>query len=134
MNSVSAIALSGLSAASLRLRVSAGNVANAMSSGPLPGSAASGNFPAAYNAERVDQVAVAGGGNSAAAGSASPGTLTAYDPAAPYVNSQGMVASPNVDLANEAAQQIMARVSYAANVAVLKADAQMTASLLNITA
>ena len=45
-----------------------------------------------------------------------------------------MVAMPNVDLTNEAVQQLTARISYAANLAVLKTDMQMTSALLNITA
>ena len=68
MSIVSSIALSGLSAASLRLRVSTGNVANALSSGPLPGSAQSGSYPDAYVPQRVDQVARADGGTDATCG------------------------------------------------------------------
>jgi flagellar basal-body rod protein FlgC len=86
MSIVSSIAASGMAAAALRLQVSANNVANAATSGPLPGST-----------------------NSA-------------------------VASPNVDLASEIVQQIMARVSFAANAQVMKTDAQMTAALFDITA
>jgi flagellar basal-body rod protein FlgC len=134
MSIVSAIALSGLSAASLRLRVSASNVANASSSGPLPGTAASAGFPAAYTPQRVDQVEQAGGGTSAGVGAVSPATVTVFDPTAPYADSEGMVASPNVDLAGEIVQQMMARISFAANAQVVRADARMTASLLDITA
>jgi len=132
MSNVSSIALSGLSAASLRLQVSANNVANAYSAGPLPGSPASGNYPAPYVPERVDQVDLAGGGTSATINAVSPATVTTYDPTAPYADSNGMVAMPNVDFANEAVQQLMARISFAANVMVLKTDAQMMKSLLDI--
>ena len=45
-----------------------------------------------------------------------------------------MVASPNVDLANEIIQLLIARTSYAANARVIRADAQMSAALLNVTA
>jgi flagellar basal-body rod protein FlgC len=41
-------------------------------------------------------------------------------------------ANPNVDLANEIVQQIMARVSFAANAQVMKTDARMTAALFDI--
>ena len=64
----------------------------------------------------------------------SPATVPAYDPTAPFANASGLVAMPNVDLGNEAVQQIMASVSYAANAAVLKTDAQMTSTLLNVMA
>ena len=134
MSSVSAIALSGLSAASLRLQVSANNVANASSTGPLPGSAQSGNYPAAYTPERVDQVALANGSTSARVTAKSPSTMPAYDPTAPYVDSNGLVAQPNVDLAGEIVQQLTATISFAANAQLIKADHKMTASLLDITA
>lgn len=41
-------------------------------------------------------------------------------------------ASPDVDLAGEIAGQIMARITFAANAQVMKADARMTAALLDI--
>lgn len=134
MSNVSSIALSGLSAASLRLRVSANNVANSLSSGPLPGSAASGNVPDAYTPQRVDQSALANGGTTARVSNVSPATVTTYDPSAPYANAQGLVAQPNVDLASEIVQQLTAKISFAANAQLIKADHKMTASLLDITA
>jgi flagellar basal-body rod protein FlgC len=134
MSIISSIAVSGLNAASLRLQVSAGNVANAGSSGPLPDSSASRRFPNAYGAERVDQTANADGGTHATVSTASPATVPAYDPSAPYANGQGMVAAPNVNLANEIVQQLTAQLSFAANAQLVKADHTMTASLLDVIA
>ena len=133
MSIASSIAASGMAAATLRLQVSANNVANAYSSGPLSTSAASGNFPDAYVAERVNQVGLAGGGTSASVGFVSPGAVPAFDPTAPYADANGMVDSPNVDLTSEIVQQIVARYSFAANAQVLHSDARMTAALLKIT-
>lgn len=45
-----------------------------------------------------------------------------------------MVAAPNVDLANEAVQQMMAGLTYAANAGVVRADNTMTSALLNVFA
>jgi flagellar basal body rod protein FlgC len=45
-----------------------------------------------------------------------------------------MVAAPNVDLANEAVQQMMAGLTYAANAGVVRADNPMTSALLNVFA
>ena len=134
MSSVSSIAISGLSAAALRLQVSANNVANVYSSGPLPDAAAGANFPAAFMPQRVDQAARADGSVSTSVKAVSPASVPAYDPTAPFANASGLVAMPNVDLGNEAVQQIMASVSYAASAAVLKTDAQMTSTLLNVMA
>ncbi len=48
-------------------------------------------------------------------------------------NKVANAASSDVDLADEIVQQIMARVSFAANAQVMKTDARMTAALFDIT-
>lgn len=134
MSIASTIAVSGLNAASLRLQVAASNIANVSSDGPLPGASNPENFPPAYAALRVNQTASVGGGTSATIGVESPATVSTFDPTAPYANSDGFVASPNVDLATEMIQLLMARITYAANAQVIRADAQMSSAVLNITA
>jgi len=128
------IALSGLTAASKRLEVSASNVANASSGGPLPDASAEvkANFPPAYVAQRVDQVEVPGGGTVANVVPENPGTVSVFDPSSPFANDKGMVAAPNVDLANEAVQQILARENFAANINVIRTYERMMKSLLDI--
>jgi flagellar basal-body rod protein FlgC len=134
--SVSSIALSGLAAAALRLEVSAGNVANARSAGPLPsaGPAIVASYPAAYAALRVDQVETAGGGTRGIVRPAQRATVAAFDPEAPYADGDGMVAMPNVDFASEAIEQLLARTSYAFNALVLRSHSQMMKTLLDMTA
>jgi flagellar basal-body rod protein FlgC len=136
MSSISAIALSGLNAASLRLQVSASNVANAGSTGTLPN--ANGTVPAgspqAYAPLEVVQSASAGGGVQTSVTTVTPSTTAAFDPQASFANQDGLVAAPNVDLASEFVGQLLASYSYAANAIVLKADDRMTQSLLDITA
>ena len=134
MSIASTIAVSGMNAAALRLQISASNVANVQSSGPLPDSASAGSYPPAYNARAVNQTAMPDGTTFATVAPVLPGTVKSWDPAASYANAQGMVASPNVDLANEAVQQMMAGLVYAANAAVVRADNQMTSALLNVFA
>src|SRR5262245_52146694 len=56
MSIASTIAVSGLSLARLRLQVAAGNIANASSDGPLPGTPNPENFPSVYSPLRVNQV------------------------------------------------------------------------------
>jgi len=133
MSIASTIAVSGLNVASLRLQVAANNIVNAWSNGPLPGAPNPENFPTAYTPLRVNQTDVAGGGTSATVTAVSPATIPSYDPTAPFADSNGMVASPNVDLANEVVQLLIARYTYAANTQVILADAHMSAALLNIT-
>jgi len=136
MNTALAIATSGMAAASLRLDVSASNVANMSTTGPLADANAANvaKFPAAYTPLRVDQVDVAGGGTAATVTTVSPSYLPMYDPSAPYADKNGMVAAPNVDLANELLQQFIARTLFAANAKVMQVDSQMAGTLLNITA
>ena len=131
MSNASAIAVSGLNVASLRLQVAASNIANSLSTGPLPDAANAANFPAAYSALRVNQTDAAGGGTSATVATITPATV--YEPTAPFADDNGMVAGPNVDLANELVQLLVARYTFAANAQVIRGDAQMSASLLNIT-
>jgi flagellar basal-body rod protein FlgC len=132
--SVSSIAASGMAAASLRLQVSANNVANVSDTGPLPGTANAANFSAAYVPLQVNQVASAGGGTTASVAPVSPSYVPQFDPGAPFADQNGLVAAPNVDLASEAVQQIIARYEFAANAKVMQVNAQMMQSLLNITA
>ena len=133
MSIAATIAVSGINAASLRLAVSASNIANALSDGPLPGSANAANFPGPYVPLRVYQVDLAGSGTGASIAVVRPGYVPKFDPAAPYADANGMVASPTVDLASELIQQLMGRFALTANAQVLRADAQMTATLLDIT-
>ena len=47
-----------------------------------------------------NQTDVVGGGTSATVSAVSPATVATFDPTAPFANSDGFVASPNVDLAD----------------------------------
>ena len=130
--SILSIATSGLAAASLRLQASASNVANILDTGPLPDASNATGFPAAYAPSRVDQVDVAGGGTAATVTTVSPSYAPRYDPSAPYADKNGLVAAPNVDLANEAVQQITARIEFAANAKVIQIESEMMKTLLDI--
>jgi flagellar basal-body rod protein FlgC len=129
--SVLSIAASGLAAASLRLEVSASNVANSLDTGPLPGANAA-NFPPAYTPLRVDQTAAADGGTAATMTPISPRFVPSFEPGAPFADQNGLVAAPNVDLANELVQQIVARYAFAANARVIRVESEMMKTLLDI--
>ncbi len=134
MSSILSIAASGLAAASQRLQVSANNIPNANSDGPLPSTSAAvqAQYPAAYVAQQVNQVATSGGGTSAVVSNLQPGTVTAYDPTAPYADQNGQVAAPNVDVASEVIQQAIASYEFAANADVMSAYEKMMQTLLDI--
>jgi flagellar basal-body rod protein FlgC len=134
MSVTGTIAMSGLNAASLRLQVAASNIANASSSGPLPDAPNAASFPAAYQALTVTQSGLPDGGTRASVNAVHPATVAAYDPGAPFANSNGLVASPNVDLNSQVVDLLAAGISFAANAAVVRAEARMTGSLFNILA
>jgi flagellar basal-body rod protein FlgC len=148
--SVLSVATSGLSAASLRVSVAASNIANVLTTGPLPATGGSGtsggagnssnksNFPAAFVPLRVNQVdqtsGASPGGTVATVSAVSPSFVAQSDPTAPFANQDGLVAAPNVDLANEFVQLLIAKESFAANAKVIQAFNNTTKSLLDITA
>ncbi|CCD86055.1 putative flagellar basal-body rod protein (flgC) [Bradyrhizobium sp. ORS 285] len=128
MSPIASNAVSGMNAATRRLEVSASNVANAMSTGALPD--ASGNVPAgapkAYDPLTLMQSDAAGGGTQTTIAKASNGTSASYQPTAPFANKDGLVAAPNVDLAQEMISQLVAKYTFAANARVLKATDEMS--------
>ena len=123
MSPIASNAVSGMNAATRRLEVSASNVANARSTGALPD--ANGKLPAGAPLELV-QSDVAGGGTQTTITKASQGTSASYEPSAPFANKDGLVAAPNVDLAQEMISQLVAKYSFAANARVLKASDEMS--------
>jgi flagellar basal-body rod protein FlgC len=136
MSNISTIALSGMNAAVRRLEVSASNVANARSTGALPN--ADGTVPAgaptAYAPLELVQTASAGGGTQTSVTTAKPSTVAVSDPQVPFADENGFVAAPNVDLGQEMISQLIAKYSFAANAHVMKADDEMSKTLLDMRA
>jgi flagellar basal-body rod protein FlgC len=132
MSSILTIAVSGITAASERLQDSASNVANAESDGPSASAQVQANTPPAYTPKQVHQVALAGGGTQAVTTNVQPATVLAYDPTAPYADQNGEVAKPNVDLANEAYQQLTARYDFVMNAYVMRVYSRMQKALVDI--
>jgi flagellar basal-body rod protein FlgC len=142
------IATSGLSAASLRLNVTASNIANVRTTGPLPATGGSGTsggtgtssnnstFPAAYVPLRVNQVDQSSGstpgGTVATVSTVSPSFVAQFDPSVPFANQGGLVAAPNIDLASQFIQLLTAKYDFAANAKVIQAYDDTTKSLLDI--
>jgi flagellar basal-body rod protein FlgC len=59
-------------------------------------------------------------------------SASTFDPSAPFADANGMVASPNVNLANEAVQQLISRYTFVMNAVVVRTYEQMMKSLLDI--
>ena len=143
------IATSGLSAASLRLDVTASNIANALTTGPLPPANGSGNTGgtdnsnnasnvSAYVPLQVNQIDQTNGstpaGTAAVVSAVTPAFVPQFDPGSPFANQDGLVAAPNVDLASQFVQLLTAKYSFAANAKVIQAYDNTQKSLLDITA
>jgi flagellar basal-body rod protein FlgC len=136
MSSISSIAVSGMNAATRRLDVSASNIANMHSTGALPDAtgAVPAGAPQAYTPLRVDQSAVADGGTRSTVTASPSSAVAVADPQAPFANADGMVAAPNLDLAQELIGQMIASYSFTASVTTLRAGDRMTKALLDATA
>jgi flagellar basal-body rod protein FlgC len=132
MDSTDVISMTGLTAAQTQLQVSASNVANMDDTAPLPGSGVAG--PAPFVPTRVETVSLGSGGVQAQLSAAQPASTPTYDPGNPYADSQGMVATPNVDPVNETVARMQAVQLYQASAAMLEANNKMQRTALKMLA
>jgi flagellar basal-body rod protein FlgC len=129
------MSISGMNASAARLQASASNIANADTTGALAASGGSG--PAAYQPIEAVQASLGGtggGGVSVTYAPRTPAFIAAYDPEALYADAEGMVAAPNVDLAAEAVDVLAATMSFRANLAAFRVEAQASRELLDVLA
>ena len=130
MDSISAIALSGIKAAALRVQSSASNLANMDDEAPTPGSGVTG--PAPYVPTRVSTVSLGAAGVQAQLQQDPSAAATTYAPSSPYADGAGMVATPNVDPAAEAVNMAEARAQFRAAVLLIQSDDRMHKAALDI--
>lgn len=130
------VALSGLKAGDRRLEVSASNVANVRTDGARPGASAAAQAAGqVYQPAQVVQRDLGqGGGTSTTVAGVQPATYVSYDPTAPYADSSGLVAAPNVDLAGEGGEQLSTLMFYSANAQVVKVASQMAKRTVDMLA
>ncbi len=135
------MALSGAQAQTTRLQVSASNVANAHTDGPLQPTVAPGaeqrTTAAPYKALTVAQSSLVAaqeiGGTRAVAVEKKPPVQRAYDPDAAYADGDGFVARPNVDVLEETVRQMMAATGFGANLSVARTTDEMAQTVLDLT-
>lgn len=128
MNGMS-IARSGLEASMLRLTASASNIANAQSTGAVPGSGAG---PAAYQPVRAELSPSAGGGVQGRLVAVDPAYRLTYDPASVQANANGMIAAPNVDVTDELVEQLSAKLAFEANLKVIATASELERRSLDL--
>jgi len=132
MDSTDVISMTGLTAAQNQLQVSASNVANMDDTAPLPGSGVAG--PAPFAPTRVETVSLGSGGVQAQLSAQQPASSASYAPDNPYADSQGMVATPNVDVAGEMVAQMRALQLYKASAAMIEVNNKMQRTALKMLA
>jgi flagellar basal-body rod protein FlgC len=133
------VALSGLQAATLRLDVSASNVANINTSGATARAAAAAaaqgqTVYTGYQPLMVQQVAVPGYGVVANVRPNGSPPRPVYAPSSRLADSDGMVDMPDVDPAEESVAQIQAASAYRATLSVIRTSDEMEQSLLDLSA
>ncbi len=123
-------ALSGLLAASKRAEAGASNIANLQTTGALEADKQTENAP--YRALAVEQTAGQDGTVRAQIVAKEPGYVPAYDPDSPFANEDGLVAAPDVNLAEETVSLKLAETAYKANVGVLETAEEMSDEILRV--
>jgi flagellar basal-body rod protein FlgC len=143
------IALSGLKAAETQLNVAAENIANGGTVGaPPPASPPFGGSGVAapaltglqpstvpnqvFQALQAVETPAPGGGVNVSV-SRSPAFALAFQPDNPNADAQGLVATPNIDLATQAVNLLEARNNFEANLQVLKTSDQLEKRVLDLT-
>lgn len=125
------IAVSGLTAASLRLDAAASNIANSQDTAPTSPQAGA---PQPYQPLEVDQSSAPGGGTHATLKPVTPASQSIFDPGSPFADQNGRVLAPNTDTAQQLVDTSVARFSYDANLKVMETAQKMQGYLLNIFA
>ena len=126
MSPAAAIALSGLTAATLKLNASASNLANA------DDASAVGSH--GYAPTQVQNAPAAGGGVIAQAIAVRPASLVVYDPTSPLASVQGLIDTPDIDPISEVTNQLSARNAFAFSLEALRVAEEDQKSLLDVTA
>ncbi len=125
-------AISGFSAATTRIAVSANNIANAQSTQTLDENGNVVNTP--YVPEQVNQSTQTTGGVSAQVVPINPPTINYADSNNAAANASGVTQFPNVDTADQLVQAQTATYDAQGNLSVLKVQGDLFQSLLNIIA
>lgn len=127
-------ALSGAIAAARREEVVASNVANLRSRGAPRNSDATtaADGTPLFRPGQVVETSNAGGGVRATVRAVDPTSIQQFEPGAPDANAEGVVDRPNVDLAQQQANQIVAQRAFEANLKVIQTADELEKALLDI--
>lgn len=133
MSNVFQIAVSGMNAAMSRFSNAVTNLVNVSSTGKLPN--APGEKATSYAPTDVVTLSNSVGDNNlgvrAQTVTRDPAYRPAYDPHSPHANADGLVAAPNVDLAGEMVNIMMAEIAYKASAKVIAAEKRNQDTLID---
>lgn len=121
------IGLSGLQSSIQKLNVTASNIANVTTAGSLE----DGQQPP-YSALTTTSESLRNGGVRTDIVPRNPGFVPAFSPDSPFANEDGIIGVPNVNLAEEAVNLLLAETTYKANIATIKTAEDMSDELLSI--
>jgi flagellar basal-body rod protein FlgC len=127
-------ALSGAVAAARREEVTASNIANIRSRAPARGSDATQaeDGTPLFRPGQVVESSVEPGGVRARVTAIDPTSIQQFEPDSHDANAEGAVDRPNVDLAREQTNQILAQRSFEANLKVVQTASDMEKAILDI--
>lgn len=132
MTEIYRTAVSGIFAAGARVANVANNIANIYSTGHLPSTP--GGPTDAYAPTRIGTQSAPNGGVLVEKTLVAPAYTVAADPDSPKANANGLVAAPNIDLANELVDLEIGSLLYTANAAVIKTQSENEKRLLDTLA
>lgn len=127
------VALSGLRAADVRLSIAASNIVNMSSAGHTEKGAREAGEAAvtAFQPAVATASSINGGGVRVTATLVELGTVSVFNPGNPLADSEGLVAYPNVSLAEQMVELKLAVLSYQANVKVIETESELLGILLD---
>jgi flagellar basal-body rod protein FlgC len=132
MINVIGIALTGLAAATKKVAASASNIANMQTAGSLEEGKQAPYTPiTTQQATITDQSGNSLGVSSQFVPKSNP-YYSLYSPDSPFANEEGVIGMPNVDLAEEAVNMMIAEATYKANIATIKTADELTDELLRM--
>jgi flagellar basal-body rod protein FlgC len=129
--SASRLAVAGLQAQSMRMRVVSENLANAQSTGETPGADPYARKTVTFRAE-IDRAAGFASVRLSQIGTDKTPFRTEHDPANPAADEDGNVKLPNVNMLVEMADMREANRSYEANLQVIKQARAMVAGVIDL--
>ena len=131
INAIS-ISLSGLEAATKKVNAAASNVANLQTVGSLEEGEQAPYTPLGTQQTAVTDTSGNGLGVRTDYVAKDQPFVPTYDPDSPFANEDGVIGVPNIDLAEEAVNQTLAKLQYKASAATLRTASELSDELFSI--